>query len=529
MTSGEIKPFVREATGLVRNISIWDSFFANFGGVAIPLALITYTTGPFLFPGSNLVLATLIATLWSIPLGVMYSLYGAAMPRSGGDYVFVSRVVHPIIGFAENFNYIFWVFFFVGFAANFVTTSALSPSILVIGTVSKNSSLVNLANTLAQPTYILAIGLIVIVIFTLIMLRGIRATFNTINAIVILSIIGIAAIIGILAISTNAAFVSDFSRFGSYEKIISTAESDGYSPVGANALYATLGIMPFVYLTTGFANATTFWGGEARSVKKNMFYSQVGVTVLSGLILTVIAALAVNVFGYNFLGSISYLQANGSSAYPFSTPPYFNLFVSILATNPFFLWFLAITYVAADVAPILTVLMVISRAFFAWSFDRVIPTKFASVSTKFNVPAFTIIIIGVIWAIVFAIYTFFSSTFISLIGGATVGENVSLIIIAVTAIIFPFTRKQLFSSSGANYKFGGVPVISIMGVLSLAFLALITYFLVSNPLYGASSAITYETIIALFVLGLIIYGIAYWQRIRNGINIGLAFKEIPPE
>jgi APA family basic amino acid/polyamine antiporter len=413
--SDQSKPFVRQATGLVRNVGIWDSFFANFGGVAIPLALITYTTGAFLFPGSNLVLATLIATLWSIPLGVMYSLYGAAMPRSGGDYVFVSRAVHPVVGFAENFNYMFWVFFFVGFAANFVTTSALSPSILVIGTVTKNQGLVSLANTLAQPAYILAIGLVVIVIFTLIMLRGIRATFNTINAIVILSLIGVAAIIALLAASSNSTFISGFSRFGSYNNIISTAESKGYSPVGTNPLYATLGIMPFVYLTTGFANGTTYWGGEARSAKKNMFYSQVGVTVLSGLILTVIAALAVNVFGYNFLGSIAYLQANGSSAYPFSTPPYFNLFVSILTTNPYFLWFLAITYIAADVAPILTVLMVISRTFFAWSFDRVIPNKFASVSTRFNVPAFTIVVMGIMWAIVFFIYTFFSSSFVSLI------------------------------------------------------------------------------------------------------------------
>jgi APA family basic amino acid/polyamine antiporter len=102
-------------------------------------------------------------------------------------------------------------------------------------------------------------------------------------------------------------------------------------------------------------------------------------------------------------------------------------------------------------------------------------------------------------------------------------------IIAIAAIVFPFTRKQLFNSSGVAYKFGGVPVISIMGVLSFAFLALLTYFLVSNPLYGAASNLIYEAIIALFVLGVVIYGAAYWQRKRKGINMGLAFKEIPPE
>src|SRR5208282_2040858 len=98
------KTFVRDATGLVRSISPFDAFLASFGFVAIQLALITYTTGPYLFPGSDLVSATILTTILSIPIALMFTLFGWAMPRAGGDYILISRTIHPLVGFISSFN-----------------------------------------------------------------------------------------------------------------------------------------------------------------------------------------------------------------------------------------------------------------------------------------------------------------------------------------------------------------------------------------------------------------------------------------
>jgi len=513
----------------VRNVSVFDGFLCVIGGVNIAVGLITYTTGPFIFPGGDLVMGTILATLLSIPIGVMYTLYGIAMPRSGGDYVLVSRVIHPVLGFVENFSLMLWSLFFAAFAVNFAVTLALAPSLLIVGTVTSNQYLVNLSALLSQPQYVLVIGLVLVVIFTLVLLRGIRPTFTLINLFVIVSLIGLALVIGVMATSTRSTFITGFSRFANYDNITATAHAAGYSPVGPNMLLATLGLTPFVFFTTGFANTTTYFAGEIKSVKKNLFYSCFVVTILSGLIMTIIAALTVNTFGYDFLGSISYLQGTGSSAYPFTLSPYLNLFVSMLTVNPTLLWLLAIGYIAAQFAPILPVLMAVSRCMFAWSFDGILPTKFASVSDRLHTPVFTIIVMNILWAITFVIYTYASSYFVALVSGAGLAEMISLIIIAITAIIFPLRHKLYDNTAIKKISIAGIPVISIAGVLSLFFFLLITYFFVTNPLYGANTLSVYEAIIIGLLIPLAIYGAAHYYRKSKGLDLALTFKQLPPE
>ena len=47
-------------------------------------------------------------------LGVYY-IFNTSMPRSGGDYIYTSRVLHPAIGFAANFiGYAIFLWFWIG-------------------------------------------------------------------------------------------------------------------------------------------------------------------------------------------------------------------------------------------------------------------------------------------------------------------------------------------------------------------------------------------------------------------------------
>ncbi len=382
--------FLRDATGLIREISVLQSFLLNFSFLAIWLSYPTYTTGNFVFPGSDLVLATVIATVLSVIFISMWTLFAVAMPRSGGDYVFTTRVLHPLIGFITNFTLCFTFIWFSGLGATLATSTALAPSMVLIGTLTGNQFYVNIGNALTQPIYVEAITAPILVILGLIMAGGVRLTAR-INAVLMIMTFGdIALMLGLMATNTTASFVSDFSRFGNYSQVISAAHSAGYSPTTQNPFLATLGVTPFVLIGTLFGFGAHYWSGEIKSMKKNLWISQVLMTAVTGAILTVFAYLVVNTFGYDFIGSISYLFNTGSSAYPLTVPLFPNVLISMLTTNSVLLWAITIGFIASTVGPVIGVYMVVSRAIFAWSFDRLIPGKFGSVSERFHTPVYAI-------------------------------------------------------------------------------------------------------------------------------------------
>src|ERR671935_3256490 len=146
--------FTRNATGLVRELSAFDAFNLVFSAVLIPVG-ITQVMGfaPQFWPHANMFVSFLVATPLVACFGLVYLYFTALMPRSGGDYVWVSRTLSPFLGFVVNFALTFvfltWVAFnftfmlsIVGPAAAFVMglhsplfTSPSNAEMMVVSTV----------------------------------------------------------------------------------------------------------------------------------------------------------------------------------------------------------------------------------------------------------------------------------------------------------------------------------------------------------------------------------------------------------
>ncbi|MEW5899893.1 MAG: amino acid permease, partial [Acidobacteriota bacterium] len=99
--------------GLERRLglfSVTNIVVANMIGAGI------FTTSGLLM--SDLKNPLLMLALWAaggvIALcgALSYGALGAAIPRAGGEYVFLSRLYHPLFGFLSG-----WVSFFAGFSA----------------------------------------------------------------------------------------------------------------------------------------------------------------------------------------------------------------------------------------------------------------------------------------------------------------------------------------------------------------------------------------------------------------------------
>src|SRR5213082_2593765 len=109
-TSTTPKLFVRQSSGLVRNVSVTNALFFNvaaFVGVGLTLYPIFYSLADVqawkLGPFSAYGWAAIITGLFCI-LALIFASLTSVMPRSGGDYVFTSRIIHPFLGWMESWT-----------------------------------------------------------------------------------------------------------------------------------------------------------------------------------------------------------------------------------------------------------------------------------------------------------------------------------------------------------------------------------------------------------------------------------------
>jgi amino acid transporter len=152
--------FTRKATGLVREVSLFDAFVMNTIGMNVAIgAVFLFLQAPADFPGGSMLLATVIGTVvMASTLLTVYAEFAAAMPRSGGDYVFVSRALHPVLGWLLAWSQGIWlIFFWIGFNAWFALTFIIPVSLTTIGTSTGQSFWTTLSDDLTKQYTVLGI------------------------------------------------------------------------------------------------------------------------------------------------------------------------------------------------------------------------------------------------------------------------------------------------------------------------------------------------------------------------------------
>src|SRR5574339_829013 len=108
--------FARKASGLVRGLSFIDAFGVGFMNQGLtPSMWVMISLGLGVYTGGNLIIATLLsALLCGIGFSLVWGILGGSMPRSGGEYIYNSRIISPLIGIAESFGnafvWIMWIF-----------------------------------------------------------------------------------------------------------------------------------------------------------------------------------------------------------------------------------------------------------------------------------------------------------------------------------------------------------------------------------------------------------------------------------
>ena len=145
--------FVREATGLTKQISGIEALGMALSGMGLLYVFNASVFTPAFYPDANPLVGPLIGLLLILPVAGMYALFSIAMPRTGGDYVWTSRVLNSGTGFVINFSLTLLALSVIG-----VGSSVALPVVLrarcstTLGVLQNNQSYLNLATTLSGTT-----------------------------------------------------------------------------------------------------------------------------------------------------------------------------------------------------------------------------------------------------------------------------------------------------------------------------------------------------------------------------------------
>jgi len=518
--------FVREATGLVREFSWFDAF--NISAAIILPSLWSYSSQvAFLTsatPGADWVMSEHLGLLFMIPLAITYILMSRSMPRSGGDYVWVSRLLHPAIGFMSG--WLFWFAVLTALAVNvFINSSVIIPLFLAsIGYGLGNSSLVGLASAVTAPTTVYILGLVWIAVGAVI--AGIGPKYFSRAMLVLFALIALSMVLSfaVFATSSHADFVNAVNGYGgsnmTYDGIINQAKSGGwsYSPLSTSA---TLYSIPLSILLFTGMNYSAAASGEIKNVRSSMGYAILGSLLFAWLMNVIGTQLSVNVVGYEFAQASLSLGSN----WPLVAPPWIPTFVSMLIRNPLLLILIQLGWLLTFLWWNGSGFVVVTRYVFAFSFDRVLPAKLADVNDRFHTPVNATALNFVLCAIMLAVATF--TPFVGLYENTVAMCAIVWFLGSVAAILLPYKNKELASIlPGSKWR---VPAITIAGIVSMITMAITFYFSVTNPLVGPSTPMAGAVLVTTIVTGLAVYGVSYLLNKRRGIDLALISSQIPPE
>ena len=318
--------FVRKATGLLRGWAVRDAFiYATFSINLITLGLFIFSFAPFI-PDGALIFAIILSGIYLVFQAITYASLIAVMPRAGGDYVWISRVLGGGIGFvlaATGWWFILW--HWVPIYANILNVQVIGPLAAIAG-------LDSIVTFFAEPAGVFTASVIVALLASILISLGMRAYARIQQFCFYGGIVGLAIIILLLIVNSQSDFISAFNSEA--QQVLGASENAYDETLNAGAVEATgPGALPFgptllLIPMIVFFNLWSNWGatlyGEVRGAsdfRKNI-YAMGGALIATTVVGAALLALISKTFGWDFYYAANNAYWSGLEGAPVAAWPY---------------------------------------------------------------------------------------------------------------------------------------------------------------------------------------------------------------
>jgi len=540
--------FARKASGMVRGLSMIDAFgvgMMNQGitpsiWTMITLGLGTYLTG-------NLFWACIISlVLVGFGFPLVWGILSGSMPRSGGEYIYNSRIIHPVVGIAESFGNAFVMIFWVYVLAPWIADPGLVIWAEYMGwTWLYDPAAGTFFGGVPYDWGVFIVATIANILAVLTMVFGVKIFASIQKAVMFFALGGAAVVTASIMLTSKSAFAASWDKLAveydslKYSEVVpAVSAAIGEAVPTHSDLYGTLGVMVAGSWLFAYAYFCVFVAGEVKRPDKTLIGANF-IAILVPALFGIWTALSLyKVMPFEFVSATAWMDnviTNGGGTVegynlPFA-PSYMSLgyiahanwFVAAAASISYILftfWYLALSYMAFP------------RIIFAWGMDRMGPKWFTSINPRWASPVKNYILCFVLCQAAIALYTFWIGSYMQ--GLTITGMEIVTVwgITTIAALIFPYVKraKGIWESSPyKTWKFLGIPLVSWGAAVSLIYLAILFYFLIFTEEMRDSNGQSWILYGIVWAIGVVWY--FYWKSRSKkvGIDVGMTYGELPPE
>ena len=454
--------FTRRASGLVRVMSPWSAMFYNIlaMGVIFPW---TYLWAPGSLPGGQLVWGIILAMLFELPIALVYVFLSSALPRSGGDYVFQSRVWGGGTAFAITMSgIVIWQFVWIALAGWLLSYLGFAPLFLGLGATLHNATLASIgvafttAPVITVVSILNALGAFALLVSGFKNYVALQRWMMAATAVAFLTTLIVLFFVDPATVpdKLNAFSVAVGGGANYYQGAIDAATAKGIGLNPTFSILATLLVAPIAWTSLQWATYSAEQNGEIKDAKsfKTQAFIYVGGLTATGVALALLGAAFQGALGTQFLQVAGAGYWSGVSEANIAG---FNLWPPILAValtgSPIVVLLIAAGYLLNSFQIANNIMIGTTRIIVAASLDRAMPEWFSKVHERLHTPvnAHLAFLLGSIPAIL--CYNLVPG-WIALTLGVTFGGGLGFTASALAGIFFPFKAKEVYAASpGAKY------------------------------------------------------------------------------
>jgi basic amino acid/polyamine antiporter, APA family len=572
--------FVRKASGLVKGWSGGDGFRYSFMSVNLFLAIWSFAYATFI-PGGSLFWSIVITAAFVVLEILVYAGLISAMPRAGGDYVWMTRIFNSAIGFviaAIGWWFILWLW--TPIYADMGVQTTVKPIFRILGVNSW-------ADWLGSRTGIFVASLVVIAIASTLVAIGMKAYAKFQKWAMWIGLVGVL-VAGILLLVTSGdsfkqhfndaatkyyggdagllnlqkyktdetgAFVYDDAGSivvdegqqypGAFEAVKAVGSGTGMptSTFSGGIGWLTWTLIPFMMFWMAWPNWGATLYGEVRGAKdfrKNVYQMLGGLFVPTVIALAFLALMTWKVGYQAFMGMMAsywYYASTGANVSPlggdYVSP---TAMISWIVPNAAFQIILIAAISLLLFGWFGTLFLSSTRMIFAAAFDRILPEAAAKV-TNSGVPVIALVLMTIPSIIMAALYAYtpvndtYGVTVVKLFTyDATFGILIMFLGTCLAFMVMKWRANTIWESSSLpKAGIGGIPWMAIAAAIYSAFLVFNFYLYIKDALYGVNNKQSAVFMAVLYVAAIVVWVVAWAVRKSQGMQLESVAKEIPVE